>query len=376
VRVLIVSGIWPPDVGGPASHAPEVADFLRSRGHDVEVVTTADDAPAPRAYAVRWTSRSLPVGVRHAHGVWLVAVRARRADVVYSTGMFGRSTLGAALARRPLVVKLTGDPAFERSLLRGLVADRLDAFQRGAGGLQARALRALRDAVVRRAAHVLTPSALLRDLAVSWGAPRERVTVLPNATPPLPELGDAAEARARFGFNGRTLVFVGRLTPQKQLEVALRAVAAVDDVSLVIAGDGPERDRLEAEAAGLGVAGRVRFVGAQPRAEVLSMLHAADAAILSSSWENFPHALVESLAVGTPVVATRVGGVAEIVTHERNGLLAAPGDADELASQIRRFFADGGLRERLAAEASSSVARFAPDATYRRLEEIIESVRT
>ena len=69
MRVLIVSGIWPPDVGGPASHAPEVAAFLRERGHEVEVVTTADAQPAVEAYPVHWVRRSLPPGARHATGL-------------------------------------------------------------------------------------------------------------------------------------------------------------------------------------------------------------------------------------------------------------------------------------------------------------------
>src|SRR5439155_9497102 len=97
VKVLIVSGIWPPDVGGPASHAPEVAAFLRRRGHDVEVVTTADTAPAHEEYPVRWVRRSLPPGARHAEGIRLVGEQARRADVVYTTGMLGRSSLGSLL---------------------------------------------------------------------------------------------------------------------------------------------------------------------------------------------------------------------------------------------------------------------------------------
>src|SRR5207244_12339760 len=118
VKVLIVSGIWPPDVGGPASHAPDVAEFLRGRGHDVEVVTTADAPPAPRAYPVRAVPRRHRVRVRHYRGAGLVHHRARNADVVYTTGMFGRSAAGSALARKPYVVKLTADPAFERSRRR------------------------------------------------------------------------------------------------------------------------------------------------------------------------------------------------------------------------------------------------------------------
>ena len=77
MRILVVSGIWPPDVGGPASHAPEVATFLAGRGHEVQAVITADSQPAPEAYPVHWVSRTLPPGVRHAATVRLLVARAR-----------------------------------------------------------------------------------------------------------------------------------------------------------------------------------------------------------------------------------------------------------------------------------------------------------
>ena len=109
MKVLVVSGIWPPDVGGPASHAPEVAGFLHGRGHEVEVVTTAVTAPAQKAYEVHWVSRRLPTGVRHLAAAVLIARRAAACDVIYTTGMFGRSAAGATLARTPFVVKLTAD---------------------------------------------------------------------------------------------------------------------------------------------------------------------------------------------------------------------------------------------------------------------------
>jgi glycosyltransferase involved in cell wall biosynthesis len=364
VRVLIVSGIWPPDVGGPASHAPEVAAFLRSRGHEAEVVTTAAAAPAEEAYPVHWVSRSLPPGVRHARGVAEVARRARGADVVYTTGMLGRSSSGARLARRPYVLKLTADPAFERARRRGLAAGDVDAFA-STGGLVPAVLRRARDVAVRGAAHVVCPSAWLRDRAISWGVDPARVTVLPNPTP------IEGVARSRERENGRLLAFAGRLTPQKSLEVALDAVAAVEDVELVVAGDGPERERLERHAASRGLGGRVRFLGAAPRADVLALFRTADATVLSSAWENFPHGVVESLAVGTPVLATRAGGVAEVVEDGRNGLLVDPGDTEALAAAIRRYFEDDDLRARLRAAAAPSVADYAPERVYARLEAIL-----
>src|SRR5205823_5029274 len=125
----VVSGIWPPDVGGPASHAPEVADFLLGRGHSVEVVTTAEAPPAPRDFPVRWVSREHAPGIRHLQAAALVRERARKNDVVYSTGMLGRTALGCTTARRPFVAKLTQDPAFERALRRGEFAGDPVEFQ-------------------------------------------------------------------------------------------------------------------------------------------------------------------------------------------------------------------------------------------------------
>jgi glycosyltransferase involved in cell wall biosynthesis len=362
VKILIVSGIWPPDVGGPASHAPEVAEFLIGRGHEVEVLTTADREPAPESYAVHWVSRAKPAGVRHIAAASRIRALAARHDVVYSTGMLGRTAAGCSLARKPFVAKLTQDPAFERALRRGQFEGDPVEFQTSSA---ARALRAARDRELRHAAHVVCPSAFLARIVGTWGIPEERISVLPNPTPPLPELPE------RVHGDRPLLAFAGRMTAPKALGVALDAVAEVPEVDLVLAGDGDERVALEARARELGLDGRVRFVGSLPRDEVLSLFRSADAALLSSAWENFPHTLVEALAVGTPAIATSVGGVPEIVTHGENGLLVPPGDPAALAAAIRRFLADDALRARLTAAAAPSAERFSAERIYGRLEAIL-----
>jgi glycosyltransferase involved in cell wall biosynthesis len=339
-----------------------VASFLAGRGHRVEVVVTADARPAAEAYPVRWVPRSLPPGVRHVQGVRLVAGRARHADVVYTTGMFGRSSLGGLLARAPVVVKLTADPAFERARRWGLFHGSLEEFQRERG-VRTLALRVARDLDARRAAHVVTPSAYLAGLVAGWGVAERRVTVLPNPAPPVPELRPRGELRAELGLDGPTLVFAGRLTAQKSLELAIEAARAAG-VALVIAGDGPDR-------AGLERLGYARFVGPVPRPRVLELFRAGDAAVLSSSWENFPHTVVEALAVGTPVIATRTGGVAEVVADGENGLVVEPGDLAALAAAVRRFFAEPELAARLRANAAGSVERYSADAVFGRLEGIL-----
>jgi len=357
VRVLVVSGIWPPDVGGPASHAPEVCEFLLAHGHEPRVLTTADRAPASEAYPVDWVPRSSPV--RHLRAFRKIAQLAKQADVVYTTGMFARSGSGSLAAGTPFVVKLTADPAFERAKRRGLTHATLAEFQ-AENGVLTLPFRAARDAIATRAAHVITPSGYLRDLAIGWGVPAERVSVLPNPAPLVPATPSREELRARFGFDGPTLVFAGRLAEQKSLEIGIEAARRAG-VPLVVAGDGPERARLEA-------LGHARFLGPLPRGQVLELFRAGDASLLSSSWENFPHGVVESLAAGTPAIATSVGGVPEVVHDGENGVLVPPGDVDALADAIRRGLAD---IDRLRANAAGSVAEYSRERVYGRLLDIL-----
>ena len=279
---------------------------------------------------------------------------------------FGRTRVGTIFTGKPRVLKLTGDPAYERAARFGLTGLALDDFQR-AHGARVGGLKAMRDATLSGARRYLCPSSSLGEFAAEWrGVDSDRIEVLPNPVE-VPELGRRDELRRRHGLDGPTLVFAGRLAPVKSLGSALEALRQVEGVSLLIAGDGPERERLERLAEGL----PVRFLGPQPRETVLELFAAADAVLLPSSWENFPHAVVEGLAVGTPVIATAVGGVTEIVTDGVNGLLVPRGDAGAIAEAIRRFFGDDALRERLRGAAAGSVGDYAPERVYGRIEELL-----
>ena len=375
MRVVVVSGIWPPDPGGPASHAPALAEFLVGRGHGVEVVTTASAEPAPRLFPVRWARRAS--SARHARAALLVAGCARRADVVYATSMIRRASLGSALARRPLVAKLVSDEVFERATRAGRFRGTLDDFQRERG-VRIAAQRATRDAALRRAERIFCPSAYLRDVALGWGLDPHRVSVLPNPAPEVPALPPREALRGELGLDpgAAVLAFAGRLGPQKSLGTLLEALERVPEVVLVVAGDGPERTPLEQRARSLALDDRVRFLGSVPRDVVLRLFRAADASVLPSAWENFPHTVVEALAVGCPVLATRVGGVPEVVRDGENGLLVTPRDAAALASAIERLFADPALRATLAAAAPASVAGHTEEAVFSAIESaLLEAAR-
>jgi glycosyltransferase involved in cell wall biosynthesis len=322
-----------------------------------------DGEPTDRPCPVDVVSRQLPFPVRYG----LVAARgaraARGADVVYATATYAAAAAAVTAARRPLVAKLVSDPAYERARRYGLFDGSLEDFQLGAGA-KVEALKRARTAALARARTIVVPSAYLAGIAAGWGLDRDRLVVLPN---PAPEVDGLVPKSLPAG----TFVFAGRLTAQKGLRTALDAVALVPGASLVLVGDGPERAELEGRAAAAEIDGRVRFLGARPRDEVVRLLAGARAALLPSDWENLPHAAVEALAVGTPVVATAVGGVPEVVRDDVNGLLVAPGDADALAAAMRRILDDDALRDRLAAAAAESVRPLARDIVYGRLEQLL-----
>ena len=184
---------------------------------------------------------------------------------------------------------------------------------------------------------------------------------------PAPPPTDVEPAQLEPG----TFVFVGRLTHQKALPVLLEAIGAVDDARLELVGDGADRGELEAIVAERGLDDRVRFLGALPRDQVLAHLAGARAAVLSSAWENLPHAAVEALSVGTPVVSTAVGGVPEVVHDRENGLLVPRNDPTALAAALREILHDDELRATLAAAAKPSVAAIGRDVIYTRLERIL-----
>ncbi|MGH3003191.1 MAG: glycosyltransferase family 4 protein [Gaiellaceae bacterium] len=361
MRIAFLTGIWPPDVGGPATHGPDFASFLRDRGHVVVVVTMGDAEPSERPVPVRSIARGRPFVVRYP----LVAVAgfrlARRSDVVYATATYAAAA--AASVRRPLVVKLVSDPAFERARRYGLFGGTLEQFQHAAGP-RVVVLKRLRTASLGRARRIVVPSRYLAELAAGWGIDERRIEVLVNPAPPARHVDPEP-------LGAGTFVFVGRLTEQKALPVLLEALREVDGAQLVLVGDGPERDRLARRADELGVAARTRFAGALPREQVLAYLAGARAAVLPSAWENLPHAVVEALSVGTPVVATAVGGVPEVVRDGGNGLLVPANDPAALARALRDVVSDDALHARLAAGARPSVESIGREPVYARLEQIL-----
>lgn len=202
------------------------------------------------------------------------------------------------------------------------------------------------------------------------GVHPDDIVVIPNGIPD-PPLPTGRDIRAELGVEAGQplLVGFGRLERQKGFDVLIEAVGQLPEVAVVIAGEGGDHAALEARARGLGVDDRVRLLGF--REDVRDLLAAADAAVFASRYEGSPLSVMECMATGTAIVATRVGGVPELLEDDVSALLVPPEDAGALAQAIGRVVGDPELRARLGARAwERQQAEFDLDAMLDRLRRL------
>ncbi|OKO80282.1 glycosyltransferase [Bradyrhizobium sp. NAS96.2] len=353
-------------------------DLLRGAGHSVETLTVSNEAINSLAARIA-TTLSIVDNIRGKQAV-AEAIDRFRPDIVHVHNFFpllSPAVFDVCRQRRvPAVVTLhnyrticTGGMLLRdgrichKCLDRGHLWGVAHRCYRGSlpGSLASAYMIAQhqrRGTWTRPGLRLIALTQFARTLFTQAGFDAGRIDVKPNfmADPGAP---DSAAPRAG-------LLYVGRLSREKGVGVLLDAVAGTG-VPLRIVGEGPERAALEARAPG-----HVSFLGARSRAEVLREMANAQALVVPSLWyEGFPMVVVEAFAQGTPVIASEIGGLAEVVSAGKTGALAPPGDAAALRNRIAELLA---VPDRAAAwgQAARAVylARYAPDENLRLLEAI------
>jgi glycosyltransferase involved in cell wall biosynthesis len=197
-----------------------------------------------------------------------------------------------------------------------------------------------------RAAALITVSRALKDAMIQLGIADERIRVLRNGVDlQMFHPSDRAIAREQFGFQGLTLISVGNLVAAKGHDLVIRAVRELPQINLVIVGAGPARSALEGLSQSLGVSNRVRLVGERPHAELAQLYTAVDALVLASEREGWPNVLLEAMACGTPVIATNVGGIGEIITAPEAGRIIPERTPAAIVAAVKALFAVPPARE-------------------------------
>jgi len=357
-RLFVATGIFHPESGGPATYLHQVLPVLQNKGWDVQLLTYGEGDTASYPYPVQRVGRvALPA--RYARYAWH-SLNARHADLVY----FHTTDLPIIPHNAPRVMKVVGDPAWERCIRKGWIAPDtdIDRFQASPSqGVVAQQKRS-RNAQVGEMDGIIVPSDYLKQMVMGWGVPEERITVIYNALPPITgERLTQAEARQRLNLdpNAPIIVTAARLTAWKGVDHLMTALQGLPNVQLMIAGDGDDVHRLKTIASKT-IQQRAHFLGQLDRQTLYHYMQAADYFALYSGYEGLSHTLLESLRVGTPLIASAKGGNLEVVREDVNGFLVPHVDVDALRDTLIRAL-DSATRQRLSENTALGMERFTFD---------------
>jgi len=344
MKIALASGLHPSEIGGPASYARLLELELPQNGIEVKTVPYG------------WV-RQYPLLVRHAVYTWKLWRESSACNVLYALDPIGvglPALVVAKLRRRPLVVRVAGDYAWELGRTKLGLKGTLDEYlqYQETAPLRVRLLAKLQTYVVSRADTVIVPSLYLKNIAIGkWGIRPEKVSVIHSALYPLEVSADKETLRSQLAYTEPTLVSAAQLVPWKGFRVLLEVVAKLQakypGLSLVIIGDGQERERLEAQVAKLQLQAQVRFTGRISKDALGAAIKAADVFVLNTAYEGLSHQLIEVMDLGVPIVTTKSGGNPELITDGVNGYLVDFNDVNQLHDAVVRVLSNPDSRERI-----------------------------
>jgi glycosyltransferase involved in cell wall biosynthesis len=198
-----------------------------------------------------------------------------------------------------------------------------------------------------------------------WGVSEDNIYVIHNGLKKIAYQGDKKVLRTLLQFDGKLIISIGRIISLKRFDALIEAMPALlkqfPNIKLMIVGSGPEEAVLNRLIQELGLEKHISLSGSLPKDVLFKYIHASDLLVLNSIHETFPHQLLEAMSIGTPVVATSVGGIPEIVENNKEGLLVKSGNEKELKKAIIKILTDENLSLRLTKEAKKKADNFSLD---------------
>jgi glycosyltransferase involved in cell wall biosynthesis len=350
MKLLLATPLYPPEIGGPATYAKLLHDELPKRGHTVTIVTFSQ-------------VRRLPPGIRHIAYFGLCLWKGWSHDVILAQDV-GSVGFPAALAARLLgkrfLVRVPGDFAWEQSRQRFGVTDSLETFQHTKYGGRVELYKRIEHFIVRSAAVVMTPSEYFTSIVSQWTTERKPVTVYNGIDVPYIQ----SFSKQRYSITDTfSIVSSGRMVPWKGFDALIALLPTHPLWRLTLIGSGPEKEKLIEQASRLSVSEQVQFIDSLPQEKLFETIATHDVFVLNSSFESFSYQVVETMALGVPVIATTGCNLEEILTDGKNGILIPPHNSQALEAALQRLATQSELRITLSKAAQIRSNDFSIDRT-------------
>ncbi len=370
-RLLILTGVFLKDVGGPPTLLKALNLELIKRGYKITVLTFGKREEVKKyPYLVKVVCDKWPGFLKSFFFLIKGLILGLKADIIYNQDLYAPGFVGLIIKKilgKKLVTRFVGDSAWETALNIGETTDDILTFQKKKYSSFIEKRKKIRKKILNNSDKVIVVSNFLKDLAKKIGVSEKKIKVIYNSIDFLEdEKGySREELRKRFDLSGKFILTNARLTVWKGIDMLIelmpQLIKKYRHLKLIIISEGPERANLEKLTRDLGIQENVIFTGQVSRQQVVNYLKMADVFVLNTNYEGMSHVLLEAMKIGTPIITTRAGGNPETIEYKKTGLLVEYRNKKQWLEAINQILDNPDLAKRLVDKARQDLKRFSWD---------------
>ena len=342
MRVLVTVGIFPPDIGGPATFVPKIAKYFQDElNYEIEILTLSDNKNSNinDDFSVKRIDRNLPIIYRWLKTIFTIYKLGKNKDLIFVNGLGTETTIANIFLKKKIIRKIVGDPVWERAYSKAKISESFDEFQVKNYGFSISLQKKVRSFSIKKSDIVVTPSKHLKNFILNLGF-KNKIEIINNGVF-IPE-----ENTNIFTNDQINITIVSRLVSHKNIKKIIRAISDLNDplVYLNIIGDGPELNQLQKISLETNNKDNIIFHGKLNRDEINHIFLNSDIYIQASNYEGLPHSLLEAMSYGIPVLCTPVGECKEILGNEDRGyILDLPVSKNNIKSKINEIISEKNI---------------------------------
>ena len=353
MNILITVGIFPPDIGGPASFVPKISDFLIENGHNVKIICLSEvgNINTEDNFDVIRIKRSNNLPIRWIKTIYQIVKNGRRSDLIFVNGLGVESAIANLILQKQLIRKIVGDPVWERAYNKKRITESFDDFQINKHSFLIEVQKLLRNWSINSAEIVITPSDHLKSFVSGIGYSKKILKI--NNGVNITDINRANESKADIN-----LIIISRLVVQKNINIVIEAMKLLDNknLKLSIIGEGGEFSKLENTIHDLNLQNQVQLLGKIDNNKISQFLLTADIFIQASDYEGLPHSVLEAINYEVPILSTETGGCKDLLNDgERGFIIPMPPDKKVIAENISFIIENKAEATKRASEAKSFI---------------------
>ena len=339
MRVLVTVGIFPPDIGGPATFVPKIAKYFQDElNYEIEILTLSDNKNLNLNddFIVKRINRNLPIIYRWLKTIFTIYKLGKNKDLIFVNGLGTETTIANIFLKKKIIRKIVGDPVWERAYSKAKISESFDEFQVKNYGFSISFQKKVRSFSIKKSDIVVTPSQHLKNFILNLGF-KNKIEIINNGVF-IPE-----ENTNIFTNDQINITIVSRLVSHKNIEKIIKAISDLNSplINLNIIGDGPELNQLQKISLESNNKDNIIFHGKLNRDEINHIFLNSDIYIQASNYEGLPHSLLEAMSYGIPVLCTPVGECKEILGNEDRGyILDLPVSKNNIKSKISQIIGE------------------------------------